>query len=517
MKEDGALVEIGAAQAPLVLAIDVGSSSARVGLLDAEGRRVAGSLHQTPYHLLTAGDGTAVLDPDELAGVVEGLIDHALASASERGGDVRAVGLSTFWHGLLGLDDADRPVTPVYTWADTRAADQVPRLRARLDAGAYHRRTGCILHPSYWPAKLLWLQACQRDLWSAARRWVSIGDYFLLRFCGGATSSISMASGTGLFDERRQAWDEPTLDAVRLDDDRLLPLSDEPQRSLRSGYAARWPGLAEVPWYPPLGDGACSNLGSGAAGQGRLGVTVGTTGAMRLLWAGEPVDPPPGLWLYRLDGRRVLLGGALSEGGNLYEWVSSRLKLPVGPALIDQLARMAPDSHQLTWLPFLAGERSPGWRGEARAVIAGLTLDTDGVAVLRAGLEAVALRFMLLLRAIHAAAPGERTIVASGAALLQDRLWVQILADALGAEVIAPREREAAFRGAGLVALERLGALSDLDRAASEALDGAPRYSPNLDHHRRYREALARQEALYRAVFGGPDEPNPDHSSASTL
>lgn len=500
MTEDVEQVSLADAAGPLVLALDAGSSSARAGLVDAQGRRLAGSLVQTRYQLQTTPDGGAVLPPVELGEIVDDLIDKALAAGGGTG-KIAAIASSTFWHSLLGIDEAGTPVSPLYTWADTRATPMVARLRERLDAEAYHRRTGCILHPSYWPAKLLWIQESQPDEWARARRWVSFGDYLLLRWFGRASCSISMASGTGLFDETTLTWDPPTLGAVGLSPDKLAPLGDEPLRGLLPAYAARWPALDGLEWYPALGDGACSNVGSGAADARFLGITIGTTGAMRLLWEGPPVAPPPGLWLYRLDARRVLLGGALSEGGNLFGWIGSHLRLPDAAALSAALEAIAPDSHGLTWLPFLAGERSPGWVGDARATLSGLTLDTTGVEILRAGLEAVAERFALLMRLIDAAMPGQRTVVASGAALLHDPVWMQILADALGREVVAPRVSEASFRGVALVALERLGVVRELETAAAAALVEATRHLPDPANHAIYQAALERQQALYHALI----------------
>ena len=133
--------------------------------------------------------------------------------------------------------------------------------------------------------------------------------------------------------------------------------------------------------------------------------------------------------------------------------------------------------------------------------MSGLTLDTTGVEILRAGLEAVAERFALLMRLIDAAMPGQRTVVASGAALLHDPVWMQILADALGREVVAPRVSEASFRGVALVALERLGVVRELETAAAAALVEATRHLPDPASHAIYQAALERQQALYHALI----------------
>ncbi|HVX31366.1 MAG TPA: gluconokinase, partial [Nitrolancea sp.] len=390
------LVEHDAVETPVVLALDIGSSSARAALFDARGRRLAKSLINIAYENDIVDSRYGSLDADELTHAVEQLLDQSTKLAGEQAISIAGVGISTFWHSLVGLDAQRQPLTPVYSWADTRSAAAAQELVRRLDPAAYYARTGTPPHPSYPAAKLLWLQDAEPELYKKVERWVSFGEYLFLRFFGEATASVSMASATGLFDQKNLVWDEETLAAIDVDAQRLSPIGDEAATGLEDEDAKRWPVLADTSWFPAVGDGACANVGSGAIGPNRAGMSVGTSGAMRVLWAGEPVAPPDGLWLYRLDAQRVLLGGALSEGGNLFEWISDRFKLPEREELARNVAAIAPDSHGLTWLPFLAGERSPGWHANARATLTGLTLHTSPEEILRAGLEAITYRFALI-------------------------------------------------------------------------------------------------------------------------
>ena len=100
----------------------------------------------------------------------------------------------------------------------------MPVLRSRLDERAVHARTGCLLHWSYLPVKLLWLQQAEPGAYARTRHWVSFGELLHLRLLGRAACGVSMASGTGLFDQNEQHWDPEVLGAVDLDEGRLLPL-----------------------------------------------------------------------------------------------------------------------------------------------------------------------------------------------------------------------------------------------------------------------------------------------------
>ena len=123
------------------------------------------------------------------------------------------------------------------------------------------------------------------------------------------TTSSSIASGTGLLDLTTRGWDAELVEVLRVDEERMPVLSNEP----------------EAGWYPALIDGACSNLGAGCVGRSRAALMIGTSGALRVLYETEVPEPRPGLFLYLLDERRVVEGGALSDGGNLHAWLNATL------------------------------------------------------------------------------------------------------------------------------------------------------------------------------------------------
>jgi gluconokinase len=243
----------------------------------------------------------------------------------------------------------------------------------------------------------------------------------------------------------------------------------------------------------------------------RVALTVGTTGALRVVLP-EVARVPDGLWCYRVDRRRALLGGATSEGGNVYAWAQHALRLDSPVATEQALAALPPDGHGLMVLPFFAGERSPGYAGDARAAIAGVTLGTTPLEILRAALESVAYRFALIFERLEASdlglvedgtvqAAGRRplaaTVIASGGALLSSPVWLQIIADALGRQVVASGETEASCRGVALLALEALGvAANELPPAELGRV-----YAPDAARTAIYRAAIERQQRLYNLLI----------------
>ena len=333
--------------------------------------------------------------------------------------------------------------------------------------------------------------------------WVSPGEYVHRRLLGDAAASVSMASGTGLFDQHACEWDGELAAELGVED-KLPAIDDAPREGLTGDWAERWPALANVPWFPAWGDGATSNVGAGCVTKDRAALMIGTSGALRVLDRAEPPEPPPSLWCYRADAERPLLGGSLSDGGSVVAWLRSLTQLPEPEEAEREIAKMAPDSHGLTMLPLLSGERGPGWSDRAGAAIEGLTAATTPLDLLRAGLEAVALRFALL----DADLPGDHTVVATGGGLANSPAWTQIVADALGRPVAHSGVAEGSSRGAAVMALEALG------EQPGEAPVGET-FEPDPEATETYRAALERQQALYERALTSSPAPRPPGDPAT--
>jgi gluconokinase len=487
-----------------IVSLDAGTSSVRTLLFDGEGRESDGFGTQIPYQVATTADGGVEVDADQLSGLAIQSLSAIHAQMRTAGRRPAAVAFDTFWHNVLGVDADGRPTTPVIHVFDTRSAGAARTLAERIDNREQHARTGCVLHASYLPAKLLWLSEARPEAFRATRRWMSFGEYFFLKLFGKAVASTSMVSGTGLWDQNRNDYDDGILAVLPIGRDQLCPAAemDTPMTDLRAEYAELWPDFRGIPWYPALGDGACNNMGSGCILPHRFALMVGTSGAMRAVSegvsAGRQMTIPEGLWCYRVDRRRFVLGGALSNGGGVFAWMERNLALPSSEQTEKELAAMAPGAHGLTVLPLFAGERSTKWRADARAAITGMSIHTSPVEILRASLESVALRFRNIYDIMEQQLGAPTEVIGSGGALLHSPVWTQMMADALGQPVILCTEKEATGRGAALLALERLGAIANARDLPARM--GAV-FQPVAAHKEIYDRELAAQRRLYSKLF----------------
>ena len=484
----------------MIVTLDVGSSSVRTLLYDAQGREIAGVGTHIPYVLRTTADGGVEIDADELARLATQSLSTIHSQLREHRLRPAAVAVCTFWHNVLGVGGDCRPTTAVLHPFDTRAAGAGRKLSERIDARLVHARTGCVLHASYLPAKLTWLSETDPEAFRATRRWMSFGEYLFLKLFGRAVASTSMVSGSGLWNQNQNDYDADILRALPVDLAQLCPASEMDQvvTGLKTEYQSLWPEFANVPWYPALGDGACNSIGSGCHNPDRFALMVGTSGALRAVSESPRIEVPQGLWCYRVDRRRFVLGGALSDGGSVFDWGTRTLALPPPDKVEAELAALAPGSHGLTVLALFEGERSPWWRGDARAVIAGLSLHSTPLEILGAALESVALRFREIYDIMTGSLGAPVQVVASGGALLHSPAWTQMMADAMGRPVVACLESEATSRGAALLALERLGAIREVGELPARL---GSRFEPDVRHREAYEQARARHRRLYAQLF----------------
>ncbi len=482
------------ADSPLVLAIDIGSSSVRAAIHDRLGRTVRGTAVRVPYAWDVAPTGAVRLPSRTLADLVGQVLDQVVDVSGALAPEVVAAGISCFFHSICGLDAAGRPVTPVLSWADGTSAGEAAALRTQIDPAWAHRVSGVPLHASYWPARVVRLRQEQPRI----RRWAGFPELLAESLTGRVAVSRSMASGTGLFDRAHETWSPEMLVQLAVDPGDLPPIvaDGEPLGRLSRAAARRWPQLARVSWFAAWGDGSCGNVGLGAVVPGRAALMAGTSGALRTFIRDPAPNVPAGLFAYRL-GSGTIAGGQLSEGGGLLAW-ASRLLGRSRQSLERAAAAIPADGHGLTVLPYVFGERGLGYHDRAHGTLAGLHAGTDPAAVYRAIMESIAFGFAAIDDRLSKMLGQAPEIIASGGSLARSPMFLHVLADALGRDISVAPAVEASRRGAALLALQGSGLLDDLD-----SLPG-PRARPvRADAQRagRYREARERQRKLYGAIL----------------
>jgi gluconokinase len=495
----------------MILVLDLGSSSTRAMLYDDQANAVPDAMARVKFSFATSEEGRSEDDAGAAFKRVVQALDELHAFAAQHGlSGIDHIGISAYASSMVCLDDAGRPITPVYTYADTRCAADARYLRAQFDELDALQRTGCRIRANYLPARITWLRRTHPEAFAKTRWFASLSDVIMLRLFGRMSAGISIASWTGLLNKAASDWDETWIGALGITQDRLPPLAPSSLRPSPTGgglgvrdmvllpeWQARWPRFKDAICHPPIGDGAAANIGSGCVDPSRIAVTVGSTAAMRVV---VPIENQKSkivngaLWSYRVDHEHDLIGGATTEGGNVMAWARENLRVPEAEALEAAIAAMRPDAHGLTVLPTFAGERSPGYAEDIRATLHGLSLDTSPVEIVRALMEGIAMRLATIGDALREGgiANKDATLAASGGALQASPAWCQIIADAAGVPLKVADVPEATSRGVALLANGDWRS-DHQPIAISQSLV----YHPNSQHHSIYRAAKARQQELY--------------------
>ncbi len=487
-------------KSPLFLALDIGTSSVRSGIYDCEANVLPETMVKNERHLTATDDGGFEIDAGEAFSQTVQAIDDVVTKLPAEVGQIEHSAASCFWHSLLGIDKEGNPTTKLFAWAETRPAKYVQNLRDDLDEKEIHNRTGCRFHSMYWTAKLLWLSKERPEEFEKTDKWISFCDYLALKFFGKLQTGVSMASGTGIFDIRKNFWDEELLEYLKISEEKLPEIveNDNETFQLNEEYANRWKVLQDARWFLAIGDGAGNNIGANCVRRDKAALMIGTSGAMRVAFEGEvPAKIPEGLWCYRIDRKRLIIGGALSDGGGLYGWLKKNFRLKKNDDKTEaKIEKRKADQHGITFLPFLAGERSTGYHDFAEGAIIGLRHAHDKIDVVQAALESVAYRFAEIYEQLNEVLE-IKEIIASGGALRESPIWTQIICDTLAQNMNLPATREASSRGVVLLASEAIGEIEDI--AKLETPEGR-RFKFNPENHKIYKKARERHEKFYEML-----------------
>jgi xylulokinase len=455
---------------PLV-GLDVGTTAVKAIAVDERGDVVARA--ERGYPLSTPRPGWAEQDPDDWFRATE-------TALGDLGVDPAAIGFSGQMHGLVCLDDADRPLRPAILWNDQRTGAECAEIEERLGLRRLLELTGNRALPGFTAPKLLWLRKHEPETLERTAHVLLPKDYVRLRLTGSRAIDVADASGTLLFDVGVRRWSDEMLDALELP-------------------AAWLPEVHESPAIAGAGDQAAGALGVGIARPGTLSVVLGTSGVVFAVLPSYAPEPEGRLHVFchAVPGAWHAMGVMLSAAGSL-TWLHELLSGSLEELLADA-ERWPPGTEGALFAPYLAGERTPHADPAARAALTGLSLRHDRGAAVRAVLEGVAygLRDSLeLLRQLGV--PDMRARVSGGGA--RSRLWLRIVASVLGLPLELTTVEEGAAYGAALLAGVAAGAWADVHEAVAACVRVRDVVEPEPEWATAYAEGYGRFRELYPAL-----------------
>ena len=492
---------------PVVLAYDVGTSGVKAVVVDAAGT-VLGSRVRT-YGLATPGGGHVEQDVDEMVQQLGRASREVLAAVDVDPRDVAAVALTAQMFSVVAVDAQGRPVRPMISWLDQRAAAEAASIRA---AAADGEDEGFAAFDAVLTAKdivprIAWLRRHEPDLDRATAWYVDCKEAVVARLTGVIAIDPAGASGFRLVDPSTGSWDPERCRLAGVPIERLAPV--RPATDVVGGLttdAATLTGLLPgTPVVTGAGDVPASQIGSGAIDVGDAHLSLGTAVYLGIAADRHVTDParhlgplrhvaPPG-WLLWLE---------VATGGAALSWLDRQL---IGPwpagaaaerdhgALDAAVEAVAGEMEELQFVPWLTGERVPLFDDTVRAGFVGLSLHHGRAHLARAVMEGVASQIAWAYEygLAYGIRPGAIRAVGGGSI---GAVWTGIIAESLGRPIeVMAEPQDAGARGAAACALVGQGLAPDIRTAVPPRVERV--LEPDPDRSAAARTRMAAFRRLY--------------------
>ena len=505
---------------PLLLGIDVGTSSVKAVLLDLRGNLCAVCQAEYPLHHIRPA--WVEQDPEDWWRATCQAIGEALGKVPHGAERVLGLAVSSQAPTLLPLDGAGRPLRPAMIWMDRRAEAESARLTELLGADEIHRITGNRPDEFYVAARLLWLHDHEPEVLKQTAKFVQVNGYINYRLTGRVGMDPAHAVLLQMRNYATGEWSQALCSACGVDPAQFPEVLEAHQvQGEVTAEAAEATGLrVGTPVMAGSVDSATAALEVGVVEPGIAAEMTGTSTVVIIPNDSGLTEPALIAMPHALPGLHLLLGAMVSSGGSL-RWFRDQLGQSEVQAakeqgadafdlLTEQAAQAPPGSDGVVFLPYMMGERSPLWHTNARGVFFGLSLATRKAALTRSILEGAAFALRHNVEVAADAGAEVREMRSVGGCSRSD-LWNQIKADVLGLPVLLPRTSVGSPFGAAILAGMGAGAFPDVRKSLIEMVKLERRFEPNQANHERY----SRIYRVFRDIYAHLKD-DFDRASAST-
>lgn len=489
-----------------IVGIDIGTTSTKAVVFDVEGHILY--QYTIEYPLLSSAAGMAEQDADVVFQAVLDSLKVVNGQLLSGGFVLEGVSFSSAMHSLIALDEAGNTLTNCIIWADTRSKAYAANLKGSALGHQIYLETGTPIHPMSPLLKLCWLREQESLIFQKAAKFIGIKEYVFFRLFGEFVIDFSIASATGLFNIFTLEWHASALEVAGITPDKLSNLVSPTYvlQSLKPAYASYLGIAATTPFIIGASDGCLANLGSNAVRPGQAAVTIGTSGAVRVM-ANEPAtDIKERVFSYLLSPKHFILGGPVNNGGIVLRWfrnnfceteMAEALKQGLDPYLLlcNKAASVPPGADGLIFLPYLLGERAPIWDADARGCFFGVHFNHTREHFLRALLEGVLFGVYSVCKALEQTTGPISEIHASGG-FSRSAVWVQMLADICNKPVHLNETPEGSAFGAAIMGMYALGIVERLEDSET-MVHITKTFEPDELVHQRYMKNFTLFESLY--------------------
>lgn len=435
------------------IGIDIGTTSTKAILYDEHFEVVDAASKE--YLTIREKMGMAEQNPDLILAAVQSVIKRLIEQTYPQSKKITTLSFSSAMHSLMIVSTEGEPLTPLYTWADNQSSFQLEKAKAVQDLDWVYKKTGTPIHPMSPFSKLLWLQADSPELLVGGNRIIGIKEYITYFLTGELKVDYSIASATGLFNLQSLDWDPDIISFLGIEQEVLSDPVDTNYVFKRiNPVAYKEIGLSlETQIIIGASDGCLANLGLNAIANNEVAMTIGTSGAVRMVSDHIVLDPEGRTFCYYLAKDKWVIGGAVNNGGNAFEWfasILSKTEVMNYDEINNLMETIQPGADGLLFFPYLNGERSPLWDASVQAHFIGLSANHTTGHLIRAVMEGVLYNLVEVLNILETnAGPAKKLKVNGG--FLRSAFWKQMAADIFNKTLTITPQFESSCLGAVLI------------------------------------------------------------------
>jgi gluconokinase len=473
------------------LGLDVGTTSAKAVAFTKSGEVLASA--SVTYKMHHPQPNWSEQDPEEVFNAVISCSNKVISSLPSYSPSV--VAFSSAMHGLLVVNKNGEPVTNCIIWADNRAGDIAERLRDSDWGEEIYHITGVPIHAMSPLCKIIWLKENDPAIFKAAHKFISIKEYIFYKLFDEYIIDTSVASATGLLNLKTLQWDEKILSFLDIAAASLSQVvSAKSIRTYNRTAASPWLLPDKIPFVIGGSDGALANLGTGAIDSNSMAVSIGTSGAARIVIEEVETDIKMRTFCYHIKDNTYIVGGAGNNGAIVLEWLKDNLleTKESFAELFQKAETVKPGSDDLIFVPYILGERAPIWNSKARGIYFGLSINHTKAHLVRACMEGVIYAIYSIAKILLE--KREITEIHATGGFTQSSLWLQMLADTCNIKVSVSGAVESSALGAVMIGLEAM----EIDPLPLKEILSS--YEPDLLNHEIYMKGFERFERIYETM-----------------
>lgn len=476
----------------LTVVIDIGTSSARVLLIDRDGK--IEQCWQKKYGLYVLDEKTVLQDPEEIMRYIWEMLECAADWIAEKNYIIECISVTGQRSSVIPMNRDGKAMTKAISWQDTRAYEICLEYQKYWEE--IYQITGMKLSPVFSAPKMMLLKRSMPEIYEKAYKIVGVQEYVIWHLTHRFVTDLTIASRTSLLNIQTLQWSERLLELFQIDLEKLCELipaggiAGDAIPSIKRLFHVN----SELPVVSAGGDQQCAALGLGCFQHGDVEVNSGT-GAYVIAVSDTPVldkkmrvncnvSGIPGKWI---------IEGAVLSAGKAVDWLNNEFfggRTGDFSEFMKACEETPAGANGVIAAATFSGKGTPDWNARVRAAFLKVGFENKKTDLPRALLEGIAAELNDCLQTVEELTQKKADTIHVAGGMTENVIYCQVLSDMFGRKLCKPKVCEATALGAWISAQIFLGNIEKYEEAYEKyaCKEGNRYYFPNPENRQLYQE-----------------------------